>query len=110
MKALARIGLVGLIALLAALPAASQENGPMAIAIVQLLDHPAPPPPTLKEVTEAIALDEQWRAEGLTSEMPEPGPAATAGMVTAYWALQARTHPGKPVSTTFIRRVRVPAG
>jgi hypothetical protein len=98
MKTLIRICLVGLIALIAALPAASQENSRLAAAIAQLLDHPAPPPPTLKEVAEAISLDDRWRDEGLNGEMPEPGPAATPGMITAYWALQARTHPGKAVA------------
>jgi HEAT repeat protein len=98
MKIFARICLVGLIALLAALPAASQENNRLAIATAQLLDHPAPPPPTLKEVTEAIALDNQWRAERLNSELPEPGPTATPRMLTTYWALQARTHPSRPVA------------
>ena len=100
-----RISLVIVLALVASSIAITQtskatQSNRWATVINQLLDHPAPPPPMLKEAADAIAEKDRLAmlATSNPAQEPEPPENAPALEVIHFWQRQARAETGKQPS------------
>src|SRR5262245_8136085 len=84
----------------------TQVNDNLAVAIAQLLDQPAPPPPTPKGLAEALAAKNgdavYYR---YTINPTDPGEDAPIKALLAYWEAQARDGSGKQPSEKVRRRL-----
>ncbi|MDX2042508.1 MAG: HEAT repeat domain-containing protein [Acidobacteriota bacterium] len=66
--------------------------------IAQLLDHPAPPPPMLKEVTDVIGDFSKLVSEEINERTQEPAENASPRQVVRFWEWQGRRESGKQPS------------
>ena len=66
--------------------------------IAQLLDHPAPPPPIPKEVTDAIGDFSKLVSEEINERTPEPNENASPRQVVRFWEWQGRRKTGRQPS------------
>ncbi len=78
--------------------ASYQQKSGWANVIAQLLDHPAPPPPMLKEAADAIAENYKLAMKRIANPDQEPGEGASPKEVVSYWELQERRETGKQLS------------
>ena len=66
--------------------------------IAQLLDHPAPPPPMLKEVTDVIGDFSKLVSEEINEGAQEPAEHALPRQVVRFWEWQGRRETGRQPS------------
>lgn len=84
--------------LMLTIPTFTQGNAQWSNVIVQLLEYPAPPPPMLKVVADAMAAQEKrakWRQEHPDAE---PGDDAIAAELIEYWSREINRETGKQPS------------
>ncbi|HYE73893.1 MAG TPA: hypothetical protein VEF04_11205, partial [Blastocatellia bacterium] len=95
---LIRFSFVACLLLLLLGSAFTQEKGHWGIVIPQLLDYPAPPPPKLKVVADAMAAQEERAKRQLENPEAVPGADAVASEIIEYWDRQVRQETGKEPS------------
>lgn len=102
MRTQIRISLLVILAIVATSIAISQisksrQSGQWEKLISQLLDHPAPAPPMLKSVADAMG-DLHKMVEEIGEQAQEPGDSASPRALIRYWELQERRETGKQPS------------
>ena len=75
-------------------PAPPQAQTNLSAAVVQLLDQPAPPPATVKELADALAAQNRWPSSR-DPDRPEPGAGAPPKVVIDYWDCQSQFNTGR---------------